>query len=166
MVVVVLVLALPAPSAAVGEDERQLAVTAGAGRLSPAAGEAAWGPVVRLEGQYGVTDSLALHAALGGSWHGGGPVRTLGAVAGVTYAIDVLRVVPFFEGGLAFQGQGGGPPGRSDLGLEVGLGGEYLLDRSWALAVAGRVTYLPVHLSGSGGTASLLSLGLRLGRTF
>jgi hypothetical protein len=161
-------LALPAPCFAVGEEERQVALTAGAGRLAGGGVEAAGGALARLEGAYGLTDTLALHAALGGSWHArsGGTVSTLGVVAGVTYALDVLRVVPFFEGGVAFLGQGGPGPGRSDLGLEGGVGGEYLLDRYWALALVARAMVLPLRLSGSGGTPSLLTLALRLGRTF
>jgi hypothetical protein len=159
-------LALPVRSFGVGAEERQVAMTGGAGRL--AGGPGGWGGLGRVEGQYGVSDTLALHLTLGVSWHGTDPaVRAVAAVAGVTYAIDVLRVVPFFEGGVAFLAQEGAASApRADLGLEVGVGGEYLLDRYWALALVARVSYLPLRPSGLQGTPSLLSLGVRLGRTF
>jgi hypothetical protein len=153
--------ALSRPAAAVGEDERQLAGAAGGGWLAGAGG-----PLFRVEGQYGLSDVLALHGAVGASWHGGGDVLATAATAGVTYALDVLRVVPFFEGGLAFLDQRGVAPARTGLGLEAGLGGEYLLDRRWALALVGRLAYLPLRLAGRGDAPTLLALALRLGRTF
>jgi hypothetical protein len=164
-VVSALALALPARARAVGEDERQLALLAGAARLD----DGSAGLLGRIEGQFGLSDVLALHLALGASWHSrtGGTARATGLAAGVTYALDVLRVVPFFEGGLAIVDQRGGDrAARLDAGAEVGLGGEYLLDRRWAVALVGRFAYLPLPLSGSGGAASFLTLALRLGRMF
>jgi hypothetical protein len=148
---------------AVGEDERQLALAGGAARLGGGGGF-----LGRAEGQFGISDALALHGALGASWHprNGGTTRATALVAGLTYAVDVLRVVPFFEGSLAIVDQRGGGGARLDAGFEVGVGGEYLVDRHWAVALVGRLATLPLGLSGSGSAASLLSLALRLGRTF
>src|SRR4051812_11549417 len=97
VVAALLVLALPARSFAVGQDERQLSLGAGNGWLGGGGEPADAGPLARLEGEYGVSDTLALHLAFGASFHdrGRGALRAVGAVAGVTYALDVLRVVPF-----------------------------------------------------------------------
>jgi hypothetical protein len=137
-------------------------VSAGYGRLTAGA-ERGDGGVVRLEGQYGLTESLALHGAAGVSWHGGAPARAVGLEAGATYAFDVLRVVPFVEGGLAFLHVSGG---HRALGLQAGLGGEYLLDRHWGLALVARYAYLPLRLGGLADHPGLLTVGLRLGYTF
>jgi hypothetical protein len=161
-------LSRPPCALAVGEQERQLALAAGAALLA-GDGRAAGGLLAGIEGQYGVSEVLALHVALGASWHGGtaGTVRATALVAGVTYAVDVLRVVPFFEAGLAFLDRAGGATAGRELGGQVGLGGEYLLDRRWAVAVLARYAYVPLRLSSpAGGPPSLLTLALRLGHTF
>jgi hypothetical protein len=154
------------PCWAVGEEERQVAVAAGPGWLL--GDGAAAGAGGRIEAQYGVSDVLAVHAGLGASWHDrrGGTVRALALVAGVTYALDVLRVVPFLEAGVAFLDQGAAA-GRRDLGVEGGLGGEYLIDRRWAVALVARGTYLPLRLGGGGGgRRGVVGVALRLGRRF
>jgi hypothetical protein len=152
----------PGRALAVGEEEWQLAVMAGYGRLFAGADQGG-GALARLEGQRGLTDALAIHATLGPSQHAraGG---ALAATAGVTYAVDVLRVVPFFEGGLAFVAGAG----RDAVGLELGAGGEYLIDRRWAVALVARYALLPLRLRGpSGGSPlGLLSVGVRVGRVF
>src|SRR4051794_5057175 len=67
---------------AVGEDEKELAAMVGAARLAGAG--VADGVLARLEGQFGLSDVLALHGAVGSSWHrlarpaGGGPNGTPG----------------------------------------------------------------------------------------
>jgi hypothetical protein len=157
-------LCLPGRAWAVGEDERQVAVTAGAALLDGGGA----GPAARIEGQFGTSDVLALHVALGASWHSqaGGTARATGVAVGVTYALDVLRVVPFFEGALTIVDRRGAGATRLDAGAEAGIGGEYLLDRYWSLAVVARLAYLPLRLSGAAGAPSLLSLALRLGRVF
>jgi hypothetical protein len=149
---------------AVGEDEKELAAMVGAARLAGAG--VADGVLARLEGQFGLSDVLALHGAVGSSWHrlAGQAVRATSVTAGGTYAVDVLRVVPFAEAGICFLDQSG--VGRRHLGIEVGVGGEYLIDRRWAVALVGRAAYLPVRLSGAGDAASLLGVGLRLGYLF
>ena len=151
--------ALPRPAGAVGEDEAQAAASASWGWLETRG----HGGVLRLEGQYGVTDGLALHATAGASWHGATAARAVAVEAGVTYALDILRVVPFGEAGLCVLGVAAGARG---MGLQVGLGGEYLIDRHWALALVVRYAYLPLRLGGGPGRPSLLGAGLRLGYVF
>jgi hypothetical protein len=132
-----------------------------------------------LEGRYGLTDAFAARAELDGSWHPtsadggrpGGTVRVGGLTAGLGWALDVLRFVPFAELGLALQALGGAVAERRvDLGLEAGAGLEYLLDRRWSLGLALRARWLPVRLAGDdgafGGTPACLRAALRLGYAF
>jgi hypothetical protein len=139
--------ALPRPAAAVGEGEVQLAASGAWGWLERSGGGAA----LRLEGQYGLSESVAVRGGAG-AWVG--PTQAAALDLGVTYSLDVLRVVPFGEAGVALVGHGVGP--------ELGLGGEYLVDRHWALALWGR--YGLLH--SPGGWAGLVTAGLRVGYVF
>jgi hypothetical protein len=139
---------------------------------------ARWTPGLRLaaEGLYGLDEAWSLRMSLAAGWQfaaaegsrPGGTVRTLSGGAGVVYAVDVLRVVPFVEAGLALA-HASRPlrdPGAF-LGLEVGGGAAYLVDRRWSLSGILRLHHLGVRLGGGPGPASsplVLALGLRLER--
>jgi hypothetical protein len=134
-----LLAALPHPAAAVGEGEGKVALGLGGAYLT----RRGFGPHVDLEGQYGLTDALSLHAAGALGWQGGPSPRMVTATAGLTYALDVLNVVPFGEAGLCFVGADGG---NRALGLQVGLGLEYFYAPHANVMLAARFAYLPVHL--------------------
>jgi hypothetical protein len=132
---------------------------------------------VTLTGQYGLTDAWSVHADFAGSWHPvdadalrpGGRVRALACSAGITYALDVLRVVPYVSAGLAVQNLGGAlRDARTDLGVGLGGGADYLLDRRWSLGLELGYRILPVALAGDrdgfGGTPQAFTAGLRLAR--
>lgn len=148
-----------------GADEWQASAAAGVVVSSPGAGERTTGVGAGLEIARGITDSWAARAEIAGS------ARSLAGAAGITLAIDVVRVIPFLDLGLAAAAQEGPTDGtRGDLGLQGGAGVEYLLTRRWALAALARFHYLPIELGGSrppdGATPWLLTAGLRLGRVF
>jgi hypothetical protein len=146
----VALVALPRSAAAVGESEAQVALSGGAGWL----GRSGVAATLRLEGQYGLTESLALHGAAG-AWLGATQAGVLDL--GLTYSLDVLRVVPFVEAGVALL-----VGAEVAVGPLVGVGGEYLVDRHWAVALWGRAGYL----HGDGRWAGLVMAGARVGYVF
>jgi hypothetical protein len=122
----------------------------------------------RLEGRYGLRDDSAVWVAVGSSWHprAAETVRASGASAGFSLAFDVLRIVPFLEAGAAVANLRGAVTRGRYLGFDGAAGVEYLLDRRWSAAAVARYQYLPVRLAGTGDNPGVLTLGLRLARTF
>jgi hypothetical protein len=117
----------------------------------------------RLDGRYGITDALSAWAAVGSLWWSTPryTTRVTSASAGLTLAFDVLRTVPFVSLGVAAAEVDG-----TRLGGELNVGGEYLFDPKWSLALVGSVQLLPIRLGGSKPDGGAVALGLRLGRTF
>ena len=167
----------PTSAAAVGEEELQLSLGAGYGWLA-AGGRRGGGVALFLEGHRGLSDTWAVRVGLGASWHpspagsagqSGGSVRSIDAVAGLTYAYDVFRLVPLVDLAVAAVDIGGDvAQSQRALGFEGGVGGEYLLSPRWVLGLLARAQYFPLQSSGAGdGQAPwALRLGLRLGRIF
>jgi hypothetical protein len=143
-------LALPRPAAAVGEGEAQVALSGGAGWLARSGAAAA----LRLEGQYGLTESLAVHGAAG-AWLG--PTQAAVLDLGLTYSLDVFRVVPFAEAGVGLM-----PGSVVAVGPLLGVGGEYLVDRHWAVALWSRYGYLHWNRQWAGAVTA----GARVGYVF
>lgn len=162
---------LPAPLHAAAEEEWQLGLMLSGGG-AVVSDDMDWGGGVAADVQYGLSDALALHGALGTSWfqapsQEAGALGTRSGVAGVVYTLDVLRVLPFAEAGVAVVSASGPyPQARLDLGLQLGLGGDYLLDRRWSLGLVAQYTYLPVELKGASrgaaGAPALVALAVRL----
>ncbi len=123
-----------------------------------------------FEGQFGFADTLAARLAMSGAVHPDADSPTGEAVAtlGVTYAIDVARIIPFAELGaqVANLSGGGTTVDGTRLGLEGGIGGEYLLSDAWAIALVARGAVLPIKLGGDEGPKSRISLGIRIGVIF
>jgi hypothetical protein len=102
---------------------------------------------------YGVSDTIAVHARGLVTWHDVGPVDTpmpfrggalsaFSAMAGVTYTLDVIRLVPSFDlsiGALGVYGGAGFGDAPSVLkpvvafGVAVGFAIDYLWTRHFAL---------------------------------
>jgi len=167
----------PGPARA-AEGEGLLALGAGYA-AARADGRWAHGGDLQLEGQYGLDDAWSVRAGLSAGLH---PVSAEGArpegrvqrttlAAGVVYALDVLRVVPYVHLGLAVQNLGGAvADGRTDAGFDLAVGADYLLDRRWSLGLVARGQIFLLPLAGErgafGGTPSALGVALRLGRAF
>jgi hypothetical protein len=126
---------------------------------------------LRLEGRHALTDVVSAWGSVGSilAYDSDGLVRVLNASAGMTLAFDVLRVLPFVEGGATALDLGESEyiTGGRFLGGELGFGAEYLLSRTWAIAPVARLQYFPLRLSGATRTVGLVAhFGVRLARTF
>ena len=170
-------LTVATPTPATAAEGEGLAAVGAAFATARADGRWAPGAGVAVAGQYGLDDAWSLRAGVSGSWHPvsadalrpGGHVRALGCSAGVTYTLDVLRVVPFVTAGVAVQDLHGAlRDARTDLGVELGGGADYLLDRRWSLGLELAYRILPVAVAGDhdafGGTPQALAAGLRVAR--
>lgn len=143
-------------SGAADEDEWQISGRAGVSRVS-ADGRNPGGLRVQIDGLYGLSDAWALRVAGSASYHligadmkaglPAGTASTYGLHAGVNYTLDVLRLLPFFEvavGVFAVRGQVVDP--STALGMQVGVGAEYLLDPRLGLGAVAEYVYSPFDL--------------------
>lgn len=104
---------------------------------------------------YGITDAVGVQLHGGATVHplAGGPdpqdktkmrpdatLLTWHASAGITYALDIVRIVPFFEASVGVLGtvtlSPQGAQQTVNAGISLGLGADYLLTRRWAVGVA------------------------------
>ncbi len=153
-----------APAAAAEEKEWTVAATP-AFSLLRVGDRMAWGGGAGVDLGWGLTDAVTLRAtgALTGQAVGSGDGQPSGAVlawfagVGVTYAIDIVRVVPYFDFALGYEGLrrpiAGGSATDHELGLEAGIGVDYLVSRRLAVGAVVRyhgaltaITELPLDL--------------------
>lgn len=109
--------------------------------------------------RYGLSETLALHAQAGAQAGAGaahGAAATYGAGLGLTYAMDLLRVVPFFEAGLGVLGTRPAPGPAAALALSLGLGAEYVVSSRWSV---GGTVRCQVALSDPGALPLALQVG-------
>jgi hypothetical protein len=104
-----------------------------------------FGPAVGLHGAYGLSDSFDARLELMNSWHSAAPLAS--ALAGVTYKLDVISLIPW--GGLAFGGYylSDTLAGRGRNNVEPGaaflFGLDYAWARQWGLSFAMGLHVLP-----------------------
>jgi opacity protein-like surface antigen len=129
---------------------------------------------------YGITDAVGVQILAGASGHPlspiepedasmkgdpGGQLVTWHAAAGVVYALDVVRIVPFFEANIGVLGlyRSTNPTGNQktptiehaiNVGASLGLGADYLITRRWSVGVAIRyhafltdLARIPIYLT-------------------
>jgi outer membrane scaffolding protein for murein synthesis (MipA/OmpV family) len=170
----------PAARAAAGEDEWQLSARLGLASVD-VDGRSPLGELAGADLEYGITDAWALRLSVGTGFHPvdavaetslpKGTVRTNMALAGVTYTIDVLRLVPYIEVGVGVINFGGAvlTPGTT-LDAELGLGADYLVTRHWALGGLLNYQFTPAQLFGSpmdfGGTSFYFAVSARVSWMF
>jgi hypothetical protein len=93
-------------------------------------------------GIYGLTDWLSLHASAIISWHPadpdkdkmlpGGTLTVLAGFAGIRYAFDLLRTIPYLDVGLGMiYADGAGQNGRA-LSYQAALGFDRLQSPRWS----------------------------------
>jgi hypothetical protein len=160
-----------APARAQAQDGWTAGISAGGAGLRV---DQRWRHGLQLgaEARYGLADFWALRGAAHFSWHpeqdgppAFPPVKTGTAAFGLTYAWDVLRVVPFAEAGVALSLIRGAVSQSSVFaGVQLGGGFNYLIDRQWAVGGALRFQYLlgGVGVAATPGDAPM-QLGFRVG---
>ncbi len=107
-----------------------------------------------LQLSYGITDAVAIQLHGGVTAHplaedkdrmlAAGLLLTWQASVGVMYALDIVRVVPYFEASVGILGVTTLPAAKAtagggtalNAGAEIGLGADYMLNRRWAVGVA------------------------------
>jgi hypothetical protein len=111
--------------------------------------------------QLGITDAVSIIAFGGSSYHplpadadkklAAGTLLAWQASVGVSYALDIVRIQPFFEatvGVLSLQSRvGKDVSGGLQAGISVGLGADYLLSRRFSFGVAFRYHGIVTDLS-------------------
>jgi hypothetical protein len=168
-----------APADAAGANEWQLSLRAGIGVVN--VGSDPWGLAGGADVEYGLTDAWALRASLEGSTSSvsankqagtaAGSERMDAALAGVTYTIDVLRLVPYatLQFGIA---QISGPLAApvTMFASELGLGGDYYLTRQLRAGISFQYLYRPQDLlqnpEGLGNAPFTFSATARFGWVF
>jgi hypothetical protein len=130
-----------------------------------------------IDGEYGLTDAWAVRLSGSISQHDvsedpaaglpGGTINAYGIFAGLTYALDVLRLVPYFEAGLGLLTVSGAvrEPHRA-LGMQVAAGADYLLGPRWSVGGVAEYTYAPFDLVANvlsgGGVPQTFALSVRV----
>jgi hypothetical protein len=150
------VTALARPAAAADEDEWRLSGRAGIASVQ-VDGRNPFGMTAGLGGEYGLSDAWSVHMTGNLSRHTvsaneeaglpGGAVYTGKLLAGATYALDVLRLVPYFDVGLGlFSVSGAVKTPRRIVGMQAGIGAEYLLGPRWAVGAVAEYIFSPFDL--------------------
>ena len=114
---------------------------------------------------YSITDALSLRATSFVGWHdadgrapgnAGGTISSFGAFAGLTYALDVVRIVPSFDLGVGVLGLRGDArfssqpallPSVNAFALELGFGFDWLVTHRWSVGAVVRYHALLTELS-------------------
>ena len=133
---------IPAAAAEASEGENVLSASLGYAGYSLGDQDAsASGVRLGVEYERGVTEGLWLRGQLGGGAYPFGDLTFTGdAGVGVTYAIDVLRYVPYVQGGVGALAVGGEGVDASVYPLvEVGAGLDVLRSRNFSYGIAARV---------------------------
>jgi hypothetical protein len=154
-----------APCAHADEDDWQVAARAGIAGIT-VDGRNELGPRVAVDGTYGLTDAWAIRLTASGSRHGvsedaarglpGGAVYGYSAFGGLSYTMDILRLLPSFEMGLGLLGVTGAvTEPRRALGMQAAIAADYLMGPRWSIGGIAEYVYAPFDLITKGlkGTA-------------
>ena len=161
---------LPTLALAVGQGEASL--SGGLGLAVGFQGPTRAGAQAEVRLLRGISDSWAARLGLQTAWY---PAKDSAPAAhvtaqslGLTWAADVLNLVPFADVGIAVADlRGGGLAPSWRLGGQLGLGADYLLSRHLTLSLLGRADYFALRLAGAHDAhPTQLSLIVYLGRAF
>jgi hypothetical protein len=150
-------LSLAGTARAAGESEWQAALRIGVGTVS-VDGRKPWGLAGGLDIEYGLTGAWAVRASFEASTHDvskvndmdmrpAGTLHTDAALIGVTYTVDVLRLVPYgnLQVGLIQLGGAVTTP-QSLLAMELGLGADYFVTRRVLAGLSFHYLFEPADL--------------------
>jgi hypothetical protein len=107
--------------------------------------------------QYGLDDAWAVRLSLAGAAHSvssdmakqlpGGTIWSYSAFAGLSYAMDVLRLLPTFEAGIGILGARGAVKNHlANLGAQLGLGADYLYTPRFSFGATAEYVFAPFDL--------------------
>jgi hypothetical protein len=150
-------LSLARAAQAAGEHEWQVALRAGVGTVS-VDGRKPWGLAGGLDIEYGLTDAWAVRASFEASTHNvskdndmdmrpAGALHTDAALIGVTYTVDVLRLVPYGDLQIGLIQLGGAvTTPQSLLAMQLGLGADYFVSRRVLAGLSFHYLFEPADL--------------------
>jgi len=144
------------PAARADEDEWRVSARAGLANIV-ADGRDPMGLGLGGEIQYGLDDAWALRLSVAGAAQRvdaqmdqklpGGTIWSYSAFAGLGYTMDVLRLLPTFAVGIGVLGARGAVKSHiGHVGVQVGLGADYLLTPRFAFGVAADYVFAPFDL--------------------
>jgi hypothetical protein len=166
----VLIWWLPFAALAVGQGEASL--SGGLGLAVAVGDQSRAGAQADVRLLRGISDSWAARLGLQTVWYPADSrapsAHCTAQSAGLTFAADVLNLVPFADVGIAVADiRGGGLAASWRLGGQWGLGADYFLSRHLTLSLLARVDYFPLRLAGGDGARpTQVSLALHVGRAF
>jgi hypothetical protein len=149
-----------APPALAAKGESSLSVSAAYNEFclnqDPEPNVSATGGLLLLEYERGINDTLWVRGAGGGGIYTDS-IYSLNGVAGITFALDVLKYIPYLNLGLGAVYLDGGPvtPGFRTF-IELGFGVEILHSRTFSYGLHVRYDSFASDL------ASYLSMGARV----
>lgn len=142
--------------AAAGANELEVAGRVGIGVINQGSAHP-WGPAGGIDVAYGLNDAWALSGTLQGSSASvsadksagiaGGTEHAVAAAVGVTYTVDILRLVPYVTLQLGIA-ELGGPlaPSETMFASALALGGDYFLTVRLKAGVMFQYLYRPQDL--------------------
>lgn len=145
---------------AAGRDEWEISLREGVGTVN-VDGRQPWGDAAALDLEYGFLDAWAARLSLEGSVHSvsadaqnglpAGTIHTDAALVGLTYAVDILRLVPYFDLELGVAQIGGAVIHREPHKFvsELGVGGDYFITRRVTAGLSLQYLYAPIDLLGN-----------------
>ena len=132
-------------------DEKELTLALQPGfAVASVDGQTLYGGGGSLDLAYGLTDALALRVTGAFTAHhidkiGDAPAGTFLAYqagVGLTYTLDILRLVPFFDVAIGLLGsvrpRGGGNEVNNQFGIQLGVGVDYLVTRRFSVGAVVR----------------------------
>jgi hypothetical protein len=142
------------------EDDWQLSAQAGIASVV-VDGRDPLGERVGGDVQYGLTDAWAVRASSSVSRHSvsaetvtnsspalpGGTIWSYSGFAGLGWTMDVLRLLPSFEAGVGVLGiRGAVVHPHASIGMQVGVGADYLMGPRWSLGAVAEYVFAPFDL--------------------
>ena len=174
-------LAVPGIARGAGQREWQLGGRTGIGTVT-VDGRTSWGFAAGIDVEYGLSDSWAVRGSLASSLHSVsaesamdtrpvGKLLTTTALAGLTYTIDILRLVPYGDLQLGVARTDGAvvTPGFSFVSA-LGVGADYYVTPLWTSGVSFQYLFDPFDLFSDpfnlGRSPYGFSVTLRISRVF
>lgn len=137
-------------------DDWQLAARVGTASVV-VDGRSPLGVGVGTDLQYGINDTFAARLSVTGGLQRvstdpkkqlpDGDIWSYAAFAGFGYTMDVLRLLPSFEAGIGVLGvRGAVKKDHAAVGMQLGLGADYLLTPRFSLGLTAQYVFAPFDL--------------------